>query len=69
MLTSIGLLIGDLGFGIAGLRRWSAISFVVAAAIMSLPLLLLAIMLVVERIKPKKADDGAGQAPTRPESK
>jgi len=70
MLAALGFLIADLGFGIAGFRRWSAISFVIAAVIMSLPLLLLAVMLVVERLKPTKAEqDGAGQPPTRPESK
>jgi hypothetical protein len=70
MLASLGFLIADIGFGFEGLRSWSAISFAVAAVIMALPLLLLAIMLVIERVRPNKAEqDGAGQPPTRPESK
>ncbi|MEC5125157.1 hypothetical protein VSU19_00220 [Verrucomicrobiales bacterium BCK34] len=70
MLAAIAFLVADLGLGVTGFRRWSAISLVIAAAIMFLPLVLLAVMLVIERLKPNKAEqDGAGQPPTRPESK
>ena len=56
MLAALIFLVADLGFGLEGFRRWSAISFVIAAAIISLHLVLLVIMLAIERLKPKKED-------------
>jgi hypothetical protein len=57
MLASLGFPFPDIGFGVDGLRRWSVISFAVAAVILSLPLVILAIMPVVERLKPIKPED------------
>jgi phosphoglycerol transferase MdoB-like AlkP superfamily enzyme len=54
MLAAVAFMVADFGFGISEFRRWSIISFVFAAAIMFIPLLLLSVVLVIERLKPNK---------------